>query len=456
MQSGKFRVALIGRTNVGKSTLFNRLSGSRQAIAFDRPGVTRDIKESLVDIWGKTVILVDTPGMFDYTEKDQDPGLMLAIQNKLNEIIKSSDLIVFVLDGIVGVTPNDAEIIRILRKTGKDVIILVNKSENKSTESTYFEAMNFGYGEVVKISAEHGVGIDEFLESLNQYLPDTNESSEPVEQNAQEPIKLAIVGRPNVGKSTMVNQILGEDKQLVADFAGVTRESSSADFEFDGRHIRIIDTPGIRRNARVNDVLEKISVSNSRNAYRRADAVVLVIDASTLIAGEIEKQDLTLAADIIKQGKALVIAFNKYDKTPYNKEDKPEFLKRNFARSFSQLKSVPFLFTSATGNENVSKMLKTVISTYDKQAKKIKTADLNDWLAYVNQSDLLRSGSARFKLKYITQVGSVPPTFLIFVNNKANMRADHERFIVNSLKSRFCLDEVAINVIFREQSKKRK
>ncbi|MBQ2173508.1 MAG: hypothetical protein II453_00050, partial [Alphaproteobacteria bacterium] len=171
------------------------------------------------------------------------------------------------------------------------------------------------------------------------------------------------------------------------------------------------------------------------------------------IAGEIEKQDLTLASDIITSGKALVIAFNKYDKTPYKKNDKPEFLKRNFSRSFAQLKDVPFLFTSALNSENISQMLQMVISSYDKQAKRIKTSDLNEWLSFLNQSDVMQSGSARFKLKYITQIGSIPPTFLVFVTNKTNMRADHERYIINNLKSSFDLEDVAVKVIFREQKR---
>ncbi len=452
MKSDRYRVALIGRTNVGKSTLFNRLSGSRRALTFDRPGVTRDIKESIVDIWGKTAILVDSPGMFDYAECDNKPELMSAINAKLRDIITSADLVLFVMDGHVGVTPRDTEIARILRKNDKDVVVTVNKCERKSSENAYIDAMSLGFREVLSISAEHGIGITELYEVLDKYIPEPSVKAQ-AETIDDSVIKLAIVGRPNVGKSTLVNKIIGEDRQLVADFAGLTRESSHIDFNYGDRKLRIIDTPGIRRSARVHDILEKISVSNSRNSYRRADAVILVIDASTLISGKIEKQDLTLAADIIKAGRALVIAFNKYDKTPYAKDETPGFLKRNFAHSFSQLKEVPFLFVSAISGDNVGKMLEMVISAYDKQATKIKTSVLNDWLARINKSDLLQSGSARFKLKYVTQIGSIPPTFLIFTSNKSNMRADHERFIVNDLKSSFDLMNVAVKVIFRDQRK---
>lgn len=452
MLSDKFRIALIGRTNVGKSTLFNRLSGSRDALTFDRPGVTRDIKENTIDVLGKMATIMDSPGMFDYSECDNNSLLMSAIKTKLNNMIKSSDLILFVVDGSVGLTPNDIEIAKILRKNGKDVVLAVNKSEKKSAENAYLEAMSLGFRDVIKISAEHGLGIPELYEILEQRIP------EPfpdlcAEQHSSDIIKLAIVGRPNVGKSTLVNKIIGEDRQLVADFAGITRESSFVDVKFKERQIRIIDTPGIRRKSRIKDILEKISVTNSRKSYKRADAVILVIDATTLAAGEIEKQDLILASDIINSGKALVIAFNKYDKTPYKQDDKPEFLKWNFARSCAQLKKVPFLFISALNDKNISKMLQIAISLYDKQAKKIKTSDLNEWLSFINQSDVLQAGSARFKLKYITQIGSIPPSFLMFVSNRANMRADHERYIINNLKSSFNLDDVAIRVIFREQKR---
>ena len=452
MLSDNYRIVLIGRTNVGKSTLFNRLSGSRDALTFDRPGVTRDIKEKVIDVWEKQATIVDTPGMFDYAECDNDPALMKAIKTKLQEGVNLANLILFVIDGDTGVTLNDIEIARILRKNGRDVVLAINKIEKRGIEHSYIDALKLGFQDVVQISAEHGLGISELYEILNKYIPESTHDELPVKLD-EDTIKLAIVGRPNVGKSTLVNNIIGEERQLVADFAGLTRESSFIDFEFENRKIRLIDTPGIRRQSRIHDTLEKISVTNSQNSYRKADAVILVIDATTLVSGKIEKQDLTLASNIVKAGKALVVAFNKYDKTPYNKNDIPKFLKQNFASSLSQLKDVPFLFTSASNGENVKKMLKMVISSYDKQARKIRTSDLNDWLAMINRSDLLQSGSARFKLKYITQIGSIPPTFLIFVTRKDNMRNDHERYIINNLKSSFNLKSIAVKVIFREQTK---
>ena len=458
MQSSNFKIALIGRTNVGKSTLFNRISKTRSALTFDRPGVTRDAKEIEVEIWGRLATLIDAPGMFDYAECDNKPELMAAISKKLDEIIKSSDLILFVLDGVAGITEYDREIARILRKTGKRIIVVVNKGEKKEATVAYAEATEFGFDDTVQISAEHGFGISELFELIYSIIPsyyDIPNEEDDDEQTVDDlPIKLAIIGRPNVGKSTIVNNILGEEKQLVADFAGLTRESSESDFEFKGRKIKIIDTPGVRRRARIYDVLEKISTSNTRKAYRNADVVILIIDATSLECGEIEKQDLNLAADAISEGKALVIAFNKYDKTPYKKDEVPEFLKRNFKNSLSQLKEVPFLFTSALDGSNIDKMLSIAVSAYDKQTIKVKTHELNEWLSEINQSNLLQSGSARFKLKYIVQVGGIPPTFMVFVANKENMRVDHERFIINNLKQHFGFQDVPVNVYFKAQKKK--
>ncbi len=456
MQSGnKFYITLIGRTNVGKSTLFNRLTNSRSALSFDRPGVTRDLKEQNISINGKNVTLIDTPGMFDYNECDNKPELINTINKKLNSVIKSSDLIIFVIDGNIGLTPNDLEISRKLRKSGKNVVLTINKCE-KELVSTYSEALSLGFPETLQISAEHGNGIDELYECLDKFIPDEYKNIDTEEQNEAEIIKLAVIGRPNVGKSTIVNKLIKEEKQLVSDFAGLTRESSFSDFEFENRIIRIIDTPGIRRKSRINDILEKISVSNSRKSYKRADVVILMIDASMLECGEIEKQDLILASDVIKDGKTLVIAFNKYDKTPYKKNANPEFLKYNFSKSLSQLKDVPFMFVSALNNENIIELLRMALNTLDKQKRKIKTSDLNDWLFEINKSDVLQSGSASFRLKYITQIGNNPLSFLIFVKNKGEMRKDHQRFIANNFKQYFDISGITVNIIFKESNIRKK
>ncbi|MDR1391069.1 MAG: ribosome biogenesis GTPase Der [Holosporales bacterium] len=447
-----FRILLVGKTNVGKSTLFNRLSESREALVFDRPGVTRDLREKEVYIRGKRAILTDTPGMLDYSwDSAVEPELKNAINNNLIRGIKIADLVLFILDGSREVTPNDIEISRLLKKNGNDVVIVLNKSEKKKLKATVIDVMEFGFQDVVQVSAEHGLGIDALLDLVEKYIPH-NESSKESCQKDLSTIKISITGRPNVGKSTLVNKIIKKEKQLTADFFGLTRESSAFDFEFMKRKLNIIDTPGIRRDSRIYDPLEKISLLNSQTSYKRADAVILMIDATSLKIGKIEKQDLSIAANIIKEGKPLVLAFNKCDKTPYGKDDIPEFLKRNLEKSLSQLKKVPFLFVSALNDENIMKMLKMVLSVHNKQNKKIKTSDLNNWLLGISKSDLLQSASSKFKLKYITQISNSPPSFLIFVSSKNKMRVDHERFISNDLRRCFDLKDIAIKVIFRDQA----
>ncbi|MDR0630558.1 MAG: ribosome biogenesis GTPase Der [Holosporales bacterium] len=438
--SAEFRIALIGRTNVGKSTLFNRLTKSKKALTFNRPGTTRDAKEKEIDIFNKKAILIDLPGMFDVSE------LSDIISAKLDELIDLSNLILFVIDGIDGLVNHDKDIAALLRKRNRYVIVVVNKCEKKMAESVYFEAMELGFEKVCKVSAEHGLGINDLCEFISQCIP----AAEGVKSDINnQSIKLAIIGRPNAGKSTLVNALLGKNKQLVADFAGLTRESSEFEFEFEGRQIILIDTPGVRRSSRIFDTLEKISVANSKKAYRNSDIVIFVIDATSLISGRIEKQDLNLISRIIMEGKSLIVTFNKYDKTPYDKDDLPEFIKRNFNKSLSQFKDVPFLFISATKKENLSKMLHLVIDSYDKQKLKIKTSELNQWLQIINQNDLMQTASTKFKLKYITQIGIHPPSFVIFVSNKNYIRKDHERFIINKLRQNFALTDIVIKVYFK-------
>ena len=481
-----FKIALIGRTNVGKSTLFNRLVRSNQALTFNRPGVTRDTKERKISVFDKQALLIDCPGMFDYAECDNRPELMNAINQKLDNVLKQADVIVFVVDAIEGITPNDQKIASILRKNGKNVILSINKSEGKLKTQAFADATVFGFEDTISISAEHGLGIDELLTVIYKFINsqqtkfdqqtefDYNfkqnypEQGHPVEQTqsavqGHPVVKIAFIGRPNVGKSTLVNALLGADKQLVADFPGLTRESAIFDFEnhrleshqlksyqlkshlfenyFKNYKFKIIDTPGVRRKSKIYDKLEKISVTDSLRSYRHADIVVLVIDSTSLKNENIEKQDLTLASNVLKDGKALVIAFNKCD--IYNRDHK--FLKYNFERSLSQHKDVPFLFISATHNKNLDKLIDTVINTYEKHKIKINTSKLNNWLQTVGQFDILSRASV--KLKYITQIGETPPTFLIFVSKE--MRQDHERFVLNHFKQHFNLQDIIVKLVFK-------
>ena len=453
MQSDNlFRIALIGRTNVGKSTLFNRLVRAKNALTYNRPGVTRDTKEKVIMIFDEYITLIDTPGMFDYSECDNKPELMDAINKKLTDVVDTSDLIVFVTDGIVGLTSNDINIASILRKSGKKTIMAVNKTEGRVKDQAYTDAVALGFKDTCVISAEHGFGIDDLLTCIYKYIPKQGCVNDKTEQRSF--VKLAFIGRPNVGKSTLTNSLIGVDKQLVADFPGLTRESSAFDFVYKGKNFVLIDTPGVRRKARINDQLEKISVSSTLRAYRHADVVVLIIDATTIENGSIEKQDLTLASNVLKDGRALILAFNKCDKTSFKKNSKPKELIYNIQHALAQHKDVPFIFISALNKDNLNELIDLVWKTYNRHKIKINTPKLNRWLQAINSTDVMKSASMSFKPKYITQIGETPPTFLIFVSKLKEMRNDQKRFIQNHFKQRFNLNDVVVKLIFKSTNKK--
>lgn len=453
-----FKVAIIGRPNVGKSTLFNRLVRSNCALTYNYAGVTRDVKEKVININNYSVTLLDSPGMFDYSDACQDQVLVKAIEEKLYNIIQESHLILFVTDGKTGITPIDNQISQILRKSNKDTILVINKSEGFSISS---EGFGLGFP-TVQISAEHNLNINDLLSAITHILDNlqtvplkhtnnadtlnnTEHENNQVNSDIQDKgdsLKLAFIGRPNVGKSTLVNQLLGRDQQLVADFPGLTRESASFDFVYKNQLFKIIDTPGVRRKTKIYSDLEKISVKDALRAYRNADAVILVIDATSLKNGYIERQDLTLASHILEDGKLLVIAFNKCDQTPYNKNDQPKFLIQSFRKKLAQNKQVPFVFISAKNNINLDKLLDLILMHFNKYKIKISTSKLNNWMVEINQL-----ANTHIKLKYITQIGQMPPTFLIF--KKQTLRQDQEQFILNHFKEHFNLQSVIVKLIFK-------
>lgn len=444
-----FQIALIGRTNVGKSTLFNRLVRSKSALTYNRRGVTRDAKKKIITIFDKVVTLIDAPGMFDYAECDNKPELMQAIREKLRSIIGSANLIVFVTDGIVGLTPNDIEIASILRKTGKNVVMAVNKTEGKVKEQAYADAVSFGFQETIAISAEHGLGIDDLLECIYKYIP--CQEHEVSDNKSSHAIKLAIIGRPNVGKSTLINSLLNVEQQLVANFPGLTRESAVFDFEYDKKQFKLIDTPGVRRKAKILDKLEKISVASTLRSYRHADVVILVIDATSLEHGTIERQDLILASKVLKDGRSLILAFNKCDNAKFKENSRPKNVLYSIQHRLSQHKDVPFIFISALKRKNLDKLINLVINTYEKHKIRISTSKLNTWLKVINHTVVMESGAIKFRLKYITQVGETPPTFLIFTANRKEMRTNQERFIQNHFKQHFNLQDVVVKLLFKDQ-----
>ena len=455
LYNNKFKVSIMGRTNVGKSTLFNRLAKSNRSLTFNRHGVTRDAKEKVITVFDKEITIIDSPGMFDYAECSDNTALLNAINKKLDIIVNESNIILMVIDAISGILNTDLQIASELRKSGNKVILVVNKSEGRKKDQAFIEALSLGFDNTISISAEHGQGIDELLNTIYNFIPDDFKINDCINENTnnkKQILKIAFVGRPNVGKSTIINQLLGSSKQLVADFPGVTREDAAFDFIYNNKLFKIIDTPGVRKKSKINDKLEKISVTSTLRSYRHADAVVLVVDASSLECGFIERQDITLASNILNDGKALIIAFNKYDKTPYKRNSQPKFLKRNLERSLSQHKGVPFLFISAINNDNLDVMMNTIIETYNKHKIKISTSKLNNWLQTINKTEIMTSASIKFKLKYITQIGEIPPTFIIFVSKRQEMRKDQARYITNHFKQHFNLQDVVVKLVFKNKS----
>jgi GTP-binding protein len=383
---------------------------------------------------------MDTPGIFD---DNCDCSIAHDIESKLIAAIREAGAVFFVVDDA------DYDTARLLRKQNKEnVVVIANKNDKNSQAQV--AALELGFPIVISVSAEHGDGIFALLEHLYAMLPDEIEKTEPEEND----VKLAIVGRPNVGKSTIINTIIDANKRLTADFSGTTRETCEVSFDFMGKRISLLDTPGIRRKSCVDDVLEKISIITAQKAYKDADMVILVIDGVSLKNGTIEKQDMTLASSIIENGKTLIIAINKVDLTPYSfYKATPIFLKQELNRNLSQLKNVHTVFVCGHNRSSVLSILSKAIYVLEKQDKRIKTSNLNNWLADLNKTDIMQS--VRFKLKYIAQIGSSPPKFLIFATNIKNIRDSQKRFIINNLSSFFNYEGVLIRVLFKEQRTKK-
>lgn len=443
MLLNNFVISIVGRTNVGKSTIFNRLTRSRDAIVYNQSSVTRDIKSGYVNFFGKNAILQDTPGIYDEIDID-DPSLRNKVCDNIERAISASDLIIFTIDAVSGIIDYDYRIAKLLRKYNKVVAVVCNKCESAEVANSV-SAECFGFKDVFYISAEHNIGVMDLELFLSSMIP---ERSFVTVQHSD--TKITIIGKQNVGKSTMINLILGEDKQLVADYAGLTRDVAQYNCNFCGHDICIVDTPGIRRKKANHDDLSTISAIISKNSIHYTDVVILIIDAATLEHGDIDRIDYALANDVIKAGKPIVIAFNKLDKTPYRHNERPKFLQKLFAKNLHQLKLVPFLFVSAANNINIQKMIEMAIDVNRKQYTRISTKKLNDWLQEISRYDYIQSFGAMFKMKYITQTGTKPLQFIVFVRNKKNMRKDHERFITNRFRHAFDIHDIPIRFVFRE------
>jgi GTP-binding protein len=432
-------VVIAGRPNVGKSTLFNRLAGRRIALVADTPGVTRDRKEAEALLRGRRVRLIDTAGL-EEAPPDSLAGRMRAGAGVATE---TADLVVFVVDARAGVTPADRHFAQWLRRQGRTVLLVANKAEGRSSRSSVLDAFELGLGEPVAVSAEHGEGISELMAEIADRLPADEDL--PEAENDARPLKLAIVGRPNVGKSTLLNRLVGEERMLTGPEPGLTRDAVAVVLHDKDGPIELVDTAGMRRRARIEAPLEKLSVGASIGALKLAEIVVLAVDATE----GLHDQDLQIAQLIEREGRACVLAFNKWDAVA-DRSATRRAIKERLEDSLAQMKGIPVVTISALTGAGVEKLLPAVRRAHTIWNTRLPTAGLNRWFeqALARHQPPLVSGR-RLKLRYITQAKARPPTFIAFGTRAEMLPEDYQRYLVNSLRETFELPGTPIRLQLR-------
>jgi GTP-binding protein len=441
------QVVIIGRPNVGKSTLFNRLVGKRVALVDDQPGVTRDRRFGDAHLLGLDFQLVDTAGWED-EEPDSLPGRMRA-QTEVS--LKGADLALFVIDSRADLTPLDREIARWLRQQDVPVVLVANKAEGRSGDAGIMEAYALGFGDPVAMSAEHGEGVADLFEALRPLIEREDEilrqaqddrvEPEDEEPDASAPLSLAIVGRPNAGKSTLINRLLGEDRLLVGPEAGITRDSISVDWQWtdpksgETRAIKLVDTAGMRKRAKVQDKLERMSVADAQHAIDYAEVVVLLLDATR----GLEVQDLKIANLVLEEGRALIVAINKWDIAGSVGAENPSALfngvRAALDEGLAQLKGVPLLTVSAVTGKGLDQMLAAAFEVREAWSRRVPTAALNRWFDQAMEANPPPApGGRRIKLRYITQSNTRPPRFVIFGTRLDDLPTSYERYLLNGIR----------------------
>ena len=451
----RFTLAIIGRPNVGKSTLFNRLVGKKLALVDDQPGVTRDRREGDGRLGDLEFTIIDTAGL----EESDAATLTGRMRQQTEAAIMDADAILFVIDARAGVTPSDRHFAQLVRKAGKPVILLANKAEGKQGLSEAYEAFGLGLGDPLPFSAEHGEGLSDLYDAIREALPEQTELSaedsaveeeisrydEDGELDPRRPLRIAVIGRPNAGKSTLINHMLGEDRLLVGPEAGITRDSIGLEWEWRGRPIKIFDTAGMRRRSRVEDKLEKLSVADGLRAVRYAEVVVLLLDATI----PFEKQDLAILSIIEKEGRALVIALNKWDLVGHQ----PGLLKNLIDDAqpvTSFVKGASIVPVSGLTGQGVDKLLEACITASQIWSKRVSTAQLNKWLEKVLEVHPPPAISGRrIKIRYATQPKARPPLFALFGNQLDALPDSYQRYLVNSLRDTFDMPGTPIRISLR-------
>ena len=434
-------IAIVGRPNVGKSTLFNKLTGKRLAIVEDTPGVTRDRIYSECEWLNHTVMLIDTGGI----EPKTDDGMLSKMRDQANIAIESADVIILVTDLLSGVTANDADIAAMLLKSGKPVVLCVNKCDRiGEPPAEFYEFYNLGLGDPIAVSSVHGHGTGDLLDACFKYIDFDKE-----DEYDEDTVKVAIIGKPNVGKSSLVNRIAGEERVIVSDMAGTTRDATDTEVENKYGKFVLIDTAGIRRKSRVDDNVEKYSVLRSYMAVDRSDVCVIMIDATEGFT----EQDSKVAGYAHEQGKACVIAVNKWDAVEKDGNTMNKFQKELEA-DFSFMSYAPIVFISALTGQRVDKLFELIVSTYEQNCRRISTGMLNDMLSYATAKVQPPSDKGkRLKLYYMTQASTKPPTFVVFCNRSDLFHFSYSRYIENQIRETFGLTGTPIKIVVRERGK---
>ncbi len=440
-----FTVAIVGRPNVGKSTLFNRLAGRRLALVDDQPGQTRDRREAKTEIGNYTITLIDASGLETGSE-----GLTSRMREQTEAAIEQADLILFLIDARAGVIGADEMFAELVRASGRPVVLAANKSEGRAAEAGFYEAFELGLGEPLAISAEHGIGVGEVWEAIEQACEEAagragdEESAE--EDEGPHALRIAIVGRPNVGKSTLVNGLLGEERMITGPEAGITRDAIASEMEWAGRPLRLFDTAGLRRKVRVAGKAEELSVGDTLKAIRFAEVVILLLDADQ----PFEKQDLQIASLIAQEGRALVIAVNKWDLVVERDKRRNE-LREACQRLLPQVKGVALVPVSAMSGKGLDKLMQAVLAADELWNRRIPTRALNKWLEAVTDSHPPPAASGRrIRLRYMTQANARPPTFVVFCSQPRGLPTSYSRYLVNGLRESFDLPGVPIRLNMRK------
>ncbi len=457
-----FTVALVGRPNVGKSTLFNRLAGKKLALVDDTPGVTRDWRSAPARMGGLSFTVIDTAGLEDVT----DDSLEARMRRHTERALERADVALFIIDARAGITPLDRHFAALLRKGKTPVLLVANKAEGKAGMPGIYEAFELGLGDPIPLSAEHGEGMADLVEALLPYAPPEPEEADEIlapakaegeelpvgdqpepEEDRSKPIQIAIVGRPNVGKSTLLNSLIGEERVLTGPEAGMTRDAICVDWEWRGRKFRLVDTAGMRKRARVDAKVEKLAVADGLRVIRLAQVVLLVVDANQIL----DKQDLTIARMVVEEGRALVIALNKWDAV----EDRAMALRQvedKLQATLAQIKGVQVVTISALQGRKLDTLLDAILATYAQWNRRIPTAQLNRWIEGVleHHPPPLVEGR-RVKIRYATQVKTRPPTVALFVNKPLDLPESYQRYLIAHLRETFDLPGVPVRLLLRKQ-----